>query len=68
VSRKPIDKPIAAMAEEGEVIVDGPDGVAFSIAPDIAADLSDQLLDAAAMARGQQLEVERLARERRNRI
>jgi hypothetical protein len=42
-------------AEGGEVIVDGPDGVDVRLTPDAAAETSDRLLDAAAMAQGQKL-------------
>ncbi len=43
-------------AEEGVVMVDGPDGVAVSLTPEAAAETSDRLLVGAAEARGQQLE------------
>jgi hypothetical protein len=42
-------------AEDGEVLVDGPDGVAVSLTPDAAAETSDRLLDGAMTARGQQV-------------
>jgi len=42
-------------AEDGEVLVDGPDGVAVSLTPDAAIETSDRLLDGAMTARGQQL-------------
>lgn len=50
-------------AEDGEVLVDGPDGVAISLTPDAAIKTSDRLLDGAVTARGQQM-----ARERRPKI
>lgn len=46
-------------AEDGEVIVDGPDGVAVSLTPRAAVETSDRLLDAAIRAHGQQLRARR---------
>jgi hypothetical protein len=46
-------------AEEGEVLVDGPDGVAVSLTPDAAIETSERLLDGALSARGQQVAEER---------
>lgn len=40
-------------AEQGEVIVDGPDGVAYSLTPEAAEEVSERLKRAAAKARGQ---------------
>ena len=51
----PHDEPSEVDAEEGEVIVDGPDGVAVSFTPEAADETSDRLLKGAAKARGQQL-------------
>jgi hypothetical protein len=56
------DEPSTVGAEEGEVIVDGPDGVAVSLTPDAAIETSDRLLDGALTARGQQVAEERRAR------
>jgi hypothetical protein len=42
-------------AEQGEVIVDGPDGIAFSLTPEAAEELSERLKQAAAKARSQRL-------------
>lgn len=47
------DMPSDIGAEEGEVLVDGPGGVAFSFTPDAAAETSDRLLKGAATAQGQ---------------
>jgi hypothetical protein len=47
--------PSEVSAEDGFVIVDGPDGVAYSMTPDAASETSDRLLYGAAEARGQQL-------------
>jgi len=49
------DEPSVIGAEQGEVIVDGPDGVAVSLTPDAAIETSERLLDGALTARGQQL-------------
>jgi hypothetical protein len=42
-----------AFAEEGQVMLDGPDGVAVSMTPDAAEDTGRELLRAAAEARSQ---------------
>ena len=52
---KAYDTPSKVTAEDGEVMVDGPDGVAVSLTPDAAAETSDRLLEQAAIARGQEL-------------
>jgi hypothetical protein len=49
------DEPSKVEAEEGEVLVDGPDGVAVSLTPEAAVETSDRLLEGAMTARGQQL-------------
>jgi len=43
-------------AEDGEVHVDGPDGVAVSLTPEAAAETSDRLLAGAAKGAGQRVE------------
>ena len=53
------DTPSEVNAEEGEVLVDGPDGVAVSFTPEAAAETSDRLLTGAAKARGQQISEEK---------
>jgi hypothetical protein len=50
---KAYSDPSEVDASEGEVIVDGPDGVAFSFTPDAAAETSDRLRTGAAEARDQ---------------
>lgn len=60
MSNKAYDTPSKITAEDGEVMVDGPDGVAFSLTPEAAAETSDRMLEQAAIARGQ----ERLSPER----
>ena len=47
MSRKPFDEPIHAAAEHGEVVLEGPDGLAASLTP-AAALLSAEHLAAAA--------------------
>lgn len=42
-------------AEDGEVIIDGPDGVAISMTPEAADETSQRLLFGAAKAKGQQI-------------
>ncbi len=61
------DAPSTVTAEGGEVLVDGPDGVAVSLTPDAAAETSDRLLHAAAQAQGQIIENQRLIDEQRAR-
>jgi hypothetical protein len=47
------DEASTVTARHGQVLVDGPDGVAVSLTPDAAAETSDRLLDAAVEAQGQ---------------
>jgi hypothetical protein len=54
MDEKAYDTPSNVTAEDGEVLVDGPDGVAFSLTPEAAAETSDRLLEQAAIARGQE--------------
>jgi len=53
--RKPWDEASEVNAEEGEVVVDGPDGVAISFTPDAAVETSERLLESGLAARGQQI-------------
>ena len=41
------------VAKDGNVVVDGPDGVDVSLTPEAAGDTSDRLLKASAQAAGQ---------------
>lgn len=59
------DEPSEVTAEEGEVMVDGPNGVAVSLTPDAAAETSQRLLFGAAKARGQQLDEDGRSKLRR---
>jgi hypothetical protein len=49
------DEPSKVDAQDGTVIVDGPDGVAVSLTADAALETGGRLIDAAALARGQEL-------------
>jgi hypothetical protein len=53
------DSPSDVTAEDGHVVVDGPDGVDVTLSADAALETSDRLLKAGLMARGQQIEEER---------
>ena len=53
-----LDDPSEVAAEQGEVIVEGPDGVAVSLTPDAAEETARRLIVAAKEARQQQNIVE----------
>ena len=46
----PQSEPGQASAEHGQVLLDGPDGVAVSLTPDAAKETGKRLIDAAAEA------------------
>jgi hypothetical protein len=50
------DQASEVAAEDGAVVVDGPDGVAVLLTPDAASETSDRLLRGAMEARGQQIQ------------
>lgn len=52
---KTYDEASEAEAEDGDVVVDGPDGVAVTLSPEAAIETSDRLLDAGLMAQGQRV-------------
>lgn len=52
-ARKAYDEPTTVTATDGEVTLDGPDGVAVSMTPDAAAATGRRLSDAAEKARQQ---------------
>jgi len=56
---KVYDKPSDISAEDGTVMVDGPDGVAISLTPEAAEETSNRLLDGATEASGQRHSGER---------
>ena len=47
------DEPTKVSAKDGEVILDGPDGVDVKLTPNAARKTSDRLLDGALKAQGQ---------------
>lgn len=53
-SNAPYESPSEVDAEDGAVIVDGPDGVATAMTPDAAEETARRLMEAASKARGQQ--------------
>ena len=52
-SVKPLSEPGEAIAEQGEVIIEGPDGIAFSLTPDAAEQTALRMIRAAGDARSQ---------------
>jgi hypothetical protein len=50
------DEPTVVDAEDGKVVLDGPDGVAVLMTPEAAMETSDRLLEGAAKAVGQQVQ------------
>ncbi len=53
MSKETYDKPSDVVAEEGRVIVDGPDHVDVALTPDAALETGRRLTDEAAKAAGQ---------------
>jgi len=49
------DEPSEVTAEDGTVMVDGPDGVAVALTPEAASETSERLLFGAAKAQGQKI-------------
>lgn len=49
------DEPSEVDADEGQVLVDGPDGVSVSLTPEAALETADRLVEGAMMAKGQQV-------------
>jgi hypothetical protein len=47
------DEPTKVTVEQGEVILDGPDGVDVKLTPEAARETSNRLWDGAAKAKGQ---------------
>ena len=47
MSRKPYDEPIHAAAEHGEVLLEGPDGLATSLTPSAAKTSAEHIVAAA---------------------
>jgi hypothetical protein len=65
MENKPHDSPSEICAEEGEVMVDGPNGFSYSFTPEAAAETSHRLLFGAAQAKGQQIDADRRRRKPR---
>jgi hypothetical protein len=53
MDRRNYDEPSNVAADRGEVLVDGPDGVAVSLTPEAAMVTADRLVEGAAAAAGQ---------------
>lgn len=51
--RQPESLPGVAIAERGQVLLDGPDGVAVAMTPEAAAETGRRLIDAARLAEEQ---------------
>ena len=58
MDEKVYDEPTRVDAQDGTVVLDGPDGVAVSMTPDAALETSDRLLFGAAQAMGQRVQEE----------
>lgn len=54
-AQHPHDEPSDVVAEQGEVLVEGPDGVSVSLTPAAALETSDRLLKAGTQAHGQRM-------------
>jgi hypothetical protein len=52
-TKKIYGQPSAVTAEEGDVLVEGPDDVDVGLTPDAAEETSDRLLEGSMKARGQ---------------
>lgn len=63
MSAKPYSVPSKVSAEDGEVVVDGPNGFVLSFTPEAAIETSDRLLEAAAEAKGQQVKMRETDRD-----
>jgi hypothetical protein len=55
MSKKPTyDKPSEVVADDGQVLVDGPDAVDVALTPEAALETGGRLIDASAVAAGQE--------------
>ncbi|WP_309662240.1 hypothetical protein [Sphingomonas sp.] len=52
-SKKIYEQPSTVTAEEGDVLIQGPDGVDVGLTPDAAEETSNRLLEGSMKARGQ---------------
>ncbi|HEX8225334.1 MAG TPA: hypothetical protein VF605_16085 [Allosphingosinicella sp.] len=64
MDEKVYDEPTRVDAEDGKVILDGPDGVDVQMTPDAALETSDRLLFGAAQAMGQRVQEEQRHKSR----
>lgn len=55
---KVYDEPTRVEADEGKVVLDGPDGVDLLMTPEAALETSDRLLSGATQAMGQKIQSE----------
>jgi hypothetical protein len=55
---KVYDEPTSVEADDGKVVLDGPDGVDVLMTPEAALETSDRLLFGATQAKGQQIQSE----------
>jgi hypothetical protein len=53
IQHKLYDEPTEVSAKDGEVILDGPDGVDVKVTPEAAEQTADNLIEGAVIARGQ---------------
>jgi hypothetical protein len=65
MDRTPHDTPADVAADEGQVLVDGPGGLAYAFTPEAADETAGRLLFGAAEAKGQQLRDEARSKPRR---
>lgn len=52
--KKTYDKPSTVTASDGQVLMDGPDGVDVALTPDAAFETADRLTDSAIAASGEE--------------
>ena len=52
---QPTNLPLDVAAEEGEVLIEGPEGIALSMTPEAAEESSNRLYERTAEARGQRI-------------
>jgi hypothetical protein len=57
VKKEPYDTPSDVSAVDGEVLINGLDGIALSMTPEAAAETSDRLLYGSAQAQGQKIAI-----------
>ena len=55
MDRQPENRPGEVTAEEGQVMIDGPDGVAVSMTPDAALETAERLFQGGLKGKGQEV-------------